>query len=209
MALAMKHIHLCRTVALSCLLAASTTNAGEPTDLVKLTHQRSVELLRNPTLQSEDKERELNDRLRDIQFPVTDVDEMAKRVLATHWNRLTAARRKEFVDAFRGFLEGVNRIPSKHASTTLVLERETIQQDFAEVEGYFYFPMRRDARVIYKLHLVDGKWRIYDWSTWRIESVDNLRAQFNRVIANSSFEGLIKLLREKKELVDKRRAAGK
>jgi len=69
--------------------------------------------------------------------------------------------------------------------------------------------MRRDARVIYKLHLVDGKWRIYDWSTWRIESVDNLRAQFNRVIANSSFEGLIKLLREKKELVDKRRAAGK
>lgn len=205
----MKYIHFGSIAVLCSLLAVTTTNAGEPTDLVKLTHQRSVELLRDPTLQPEDKERELNDRLRDIQLPVTDVDEMAKRVLETHWNRLTAAQRKEFVDAFRGFLEGVHRIPSKQASIDLVLERETIQQDFAQVEGYFYFPMRRDARVIYKLHLVDGKWRIYDWSAWRIESVDNLRAQFNRVIANSSFEGLIKLLREKKELVDKRRAAGK
>ena len=205
----MNHIQVGSIAVLCSLLATSTTNAGEPTDLVKTIHQRSVQLLRDPTLQSEDKERELNDRLRDIQLPVTDVDEMAKRVLATHWNRITAAQRKEFVDAFRGFLGGVHRIPSKGASLDLVLERETIQQEFAEVEGYFYFPMRRDARVTYKLHLVDGKWRIYDWSTWRIESVDNLRAQFNRVIANSSFEGLIKQLREKKELVDKRRAAGK
>jgi phospholipid transport system substrate-binding protein len=204
----MRHLHFCSTVVLYCLLAVSV-NAGEPTDLIKSTHQRFVQALRDPTLQSEDKERELNDRLRDIRLPVTDVDEMAKRVLATHWNRITPAQRKEFVDAFRGFLEGVNRIPSKDASLDLVLESETIQGEFAEVKGYFNFSFRRDAPAIYKLHLVDGKWKVFDGSAWGIERVDNLRAQFNRVIANSSFEGLIKQLREKKELVDKRRSAGK
>ncbi len=49
--------------------------------------------------------------------------------------------------------------------------------------------------------------KLYDYSGWGIGRVDNYRAQFDRVIANSSFEGLIKLLREKKELIEKRRAA--
>lgn len=90
-------------------------------------------------------------------MPMIDVDEMAKRALATHWSRMTAAAQKEFVEMFRGYLESLDRIPSRHASTNLVLERETIQQGFAEVEGYFYFPARRNAPAMYKLHLIDGK----------------------------------------------------
>lgn len=46
----------------------------------------------------------------------------------------------------------------------------------------------------------------YDSSAWGIESLDNVRAQFDRVIAKSSFKGLLNLLREKIELMKKWRS---
>jgi phospholipid transport system substrate-binding protein len=189
--------------------AISAAGAGEPLDLVKSTHERFLQVLQDPMLQSKDKEIEINDRLRDIRMPLIDVDEMAKRVLAKHWTPLTTAEQKEFIEVFRAYLELLNYIPARFASATLVLEREKIEQEFAEVEGYFYFPAARNAPVVYKLRLVDGKWKLYDSSGWGVSSVENLRAQFDRVIAKSSFQGLIKLLREKKESMEKRRATEK
>lgn len=60
--------------------------------------------------------------------------------------------------------------------------------------------------VNFYLHLVDGKWMFYDSSAWGIESLDNVRAQFDRVVAKSSFKGLLNLLREKIELMKKWRS---
>ena len=50
------------------------------------------------------------------------------------------------------------------------------------------------------LHRVDGKWRIYDVVAENISVVNNYRAQFNRVIAKSSFEELLKMMKQQGEL---------
>jgi phospholipid transport system substrate-binding protein len=187
-------------------LALSAANGGEPIELVKSVHDRMVQLLEDPTLQSKDKDTELNDRLRDVIMPVTDVDEMAKRALIKHWNHLTTAEKAEFVELFRTYLSLADRGPRRFTSRTLVLEREKIQDEFAEVAGYYYFPAGRNGPVNFYLHLVDGKWMLYDSSAWGVVGLDNFRAQCDRVIAKSSFKGLLNLLREKIELMKKWRS---
>lgn len=204
----MRNIYSTVMLILFWCLVRSTADGGEPTELVRSVQQRMVQLLEDPTLQSTDKQTELNDRLRDIIMPVTDVGEMAKRALIKHWNHLTTAEKAEFVGLFRTFLSLIDRGPRRFTSTTLVLENEKIEGEFAEVTGYFYFPARSNGPVNYYLHLVDGKWMLYDFSAWGVERLDNYRAQFNRVIAKSSFKGLLNLFREKIELMEKRRNPG-
>jgi phospholipid transport system substrate-binding protein len=50
--------------------------------------------------------------------------------------------------------------------------------------------------VAYRVHKVDGKWKIYDVVAENISLVNNYRSQFNRVIARSSFEELLKTMRQ-------------
>jgi phospholipid transport system substrate-binding protein len=47
---------------------------------------------------------------------------------------------------------------------------------------------------------VNGEWRVYDVIAENISVVNNFRSQFNRVIAKSSYEELVRRLREKAEL---------
>ena len=93
-------------------LAISAAYAGEPLDSVKARHERYLQLLQEATLQSKDKERELNDRLREIEMPIIDFDEMAKRTLAKHWSLITAGEQKEFVEVFRNYFAAGYRLPS-------------------------------------------------------------------------------------------------
>jgi phospholipid transport system substrate-binding protein len=207
----MRDIHFCSAAVLCSLLAASTTNAGEPTDLVKSVIERVDHLLTDPKLQTKDKEKEREDRVRDSEMALMDVDEMAKRALGTHWGRRTAAEQKEFVGLFRGILERIATPdpPTREPPAKIAFDRETIEQGFAQVEGRVITSARKDIPFIYRLHLVNGKWRLYDWVVRGVSLIDSYRVQFNRIMANSSFEGVIKLLREKKEIIDKRRASEK
>jgi phospholipid transport system substrate-binding protein len=51
--------------------------------------------------------------------------------------------------------------------------------------------------INYKLHSVDKEWRVYDLVIEDISMINNYRSQFNRVIARSSFEELVRMLKEK------------
>jgi phospholipid transport system substrate-binding protein len=81
----------------------------------------------------------------------------------------------------------------------MVLRRETIEQDLAQVESSEINSHGYPIAVVYKLRRVDGAWNIYDEVIGNVSLVDNFRVQFSRVIAKSSFEELTNLLREKGE----------
>jgi phospholipid transport system substrate-binding protein len=81
----------------------------------------------------------------------------------------------------------------------MVLGREMIEGDFAQVESSEINSSGNQIPVVYKLRRVDGTWKIYDEVIGNVSVVNNFRAQFGRVISKSSFEELTKLLREKGE----------
>jgi phospholipid transport system substrate-binding protein len=51
--------------------------------------------------------------------------------------------------------------------------------------------------INYRLRLVDKDWKVYDVIIENISVVNNYRSQFNRVISKSSYEELVRSMKEK------------
>jgi len=58
-------------------------------------------------------------------------------------------------------------------------------------------PKKNKPPVIFRLWRSGGKWKVYDAVIENVSSVNNYRAQFDRVISKSSYENLKKMLKEK------------
>ncbi len=78
----------------------------------------------------------------------------------------------------------------------VVYSGESIDGDYAQVDSRIIDTNGQTYSVVYRLHRVDGKWRIYDIVAENISIVNNYRSQFNRVIAKSSFEELLKTMKQ-------------
>ena len=177
---------------------AATVQAGEPLDLVKSAAEGVIALLKDPQLRSADKRKERVERLKAIINPLFDYEEMARRTLAVHWRRRTAAEQHEFVKLFRSFLEKMysDRV-NLYEGERVVFGGETFDQEYAEVESKLISVKNDESRMLYRLKRIDGKWKIYDAVIADVSIVNNYRSQFDRVISKSSFEELKRILREK------------
>ena len=51
--------------------------------------------------------------------------------------------------------------------------------------------------VNYRLHQVQGEWKIYDVVVDDISIIANYRSQFSRILSRGSFDDLLKRLKEK------------
>ena len=172
--------------------------AGAPLDLVRATVDRAIQILKDPKLSSPDKKQERVDRLREALNAIFDYDEMAKRALGPHWRQRTAAEREEFVKLFRDFLERVysDKI-GLYAGENVRFGREVMDNEFAQVESTIIQPKGDEIAVVYKLRQVNGQWKVYDAVVENVSIINNYRSQFDRVISSSSYEELVKRLREK------------
>jgi len=180
------------------LFTALSVYAGEPLELVKSATDRALAVLRDPKLKAPEKHKERVEQLKQVINPIFDYDEMARRTLAAHWRRRSPAEQEEFIRLFRAFLEHVyaDRI-NLYEGERFVFGRETIEQDYAEVESKVIGGKGEESPVIYRLKRSDGKWKIYDAVVENISLVNNYRSQFDRVISKSSFDELKKMLKEK------------
>jgi len=130
--------------------------------------------------------------------PRFDFAEMAKRSLGSHWAERSGEEREEFVNLLadtlaRSYIGGIR----SHENATVVYMRESNDMTNAEVETKIVTNGTKDLIVSYKMHLVEQDWRIYDVVIDDISLVDNYRSQFHRVITQSSYQGLVRLMKEK------------
>ncbi|HWH76343.1 MAG TPA: ABC transporter substrate-binding protein [Candidatus Binatus sp.] len=177
---------------------AISVYAGEPLELVKSATDRALAVLRDPKFKLPDRKKERVEQLKQIINPIFDYDEMARRTLAAHWRRRSPAEQEEFIRLFRVFLDRIyaDRI-DLYEGERIVFGRETIEQDYAEVDSKVIGAKGEESPVIYRLKRSDGKWKIYDAVVENISLVNNYRSQFDRVISKSSFDELKKMLKEK------------
>src|SRR5262249_42717649 len=75
--------------------------------------------------------------------------------------------------------------------------REQIDGDTAEVFTKVITPKGEEVAINYKLHNVGGDWKVYDVVVENISLVNNYRSQFNRVLANASFDELMRKMQQK------------
>jgi len=182
------------------ILAGSveTGRAGEALDLVKSAAERAMVTLKDPKLKSPDKKKERIERLKEVINPIFDYEEMARRTLGAHWRRRTPAEQEEFARLFRAFLERIySDKVNFYDGEKVVFGRETVEQEYAQVESTVINAKGEESSVVYRLRRADGKWRVYDAVVENISIVNNYRSQFDRVISKSSYEELKRMLKEK------------
>jgi len=172
--------------------------AGEPTEQIRSAINQGIEILRDAKLDDKRQRAETINRLREIVFPLFDFTEMAKRSLGAHWRRLNPQQQKQFVSAFTELLETTyaDKI-DLYEGQKVAYVSESVDKDYAQVATRVIGKNSQAYSVDYKLHRVDGKWRIYDVSAEQISLVNNYRSQFHRVIVNHSFDELLKRIQEK------------
>jgi phospholipid transport system substrate-binding protein len=181
-----------------CVGFVVSVHAGEPLDLVRTAADKAMQILKDPNLQSQDKKKERFDRLREAVNPLFDYEEMAKRALGPHWRRRTPTEQQEFVQLFRDFLErNYSDKIDLYAGEKVLFGREAMDNGFAQVESSLVNSKGEEVAVVYKLRRIDGKWKVYDAVVENISIINNYRSQFDRVISSSSYEELLKRLRDK------------
>ena len=184
------------------LSAPNPSRAGDPTERIRFVVEQGIEILNDPKLQPKNGKHVYLDRLREIVFPLFDFPEMAKRSLGFHWRRLSPEERQEFVTLFTNLLERsyAGKI-DLYDGETVVFTGEVVEDNYARVDSKLVSKKGEEFSVDYKLLRTNEDWRIYDVVVEHISLVNNYRSQFNRVISNSSYENLIKKIKQKlKEL---------
>ena len=180
------------------LVVSGNVRAGAPTDQVRQTADQVLTLLRNPQFKGADKESQRRERLREIIGNRFNFEEMAKRSLGASWRRVGAEDQKRFVELFTDLLEKsyADQIESYNGEK-IVYGRENIAQDQAEVDTKVINKKGQEFTVNYKLQSNQGDWKVYDVMIDNVSLVNNYRSQFNRILAKSSFNDLLKKLEAK------------
>lgn len=175
-----------------------SVSAAEPTDQIRTAVDRAMRILNDASLMSKDKKKERVKRLREIVDPLFDFGEMAKRVLGSHWGSRTPTEQRDFVTLFRSFLQKIYADRSDlYDGEKIIVSRQTVDKDYAQVDSKVINRQGEEFSVVYRLRQTDGKWRVYDVMVEGISIVNNYRSQFHRVITKSSYEELIKRIKEK------------
>jgi phospholipid transport system substrate-binding protein len=179
-------------------LSSAHAMAGVPTDQIKATVDKALVVLRDPQLKPPSKTKERREQLKQILFARFDFTEMAKRALGANWRRRTPNEQEEFVRLFTELLErAYTDTIESYTDERIVYVSERLDGSYADVNSKIFTAKGEEFSINYKAHLVNGEWRVYDVIVENISMVNNFRSQFNRVIANSSYEELIRRLRDK------------
>ena len=184
-----------RLIAICALLGvcARPASAESPTAQIQQTVEQVLKVVAN-TATGEAERREMLRRTLVTRF---DWYEMARQSLGKHWPS-ASGREDEFVTALAEFLGNayVGKIGSYRDEKILFLQ-EVVDHERAQVMTKIVAPKGEPTAINYRLHRVDGEWKVYDVVVEDISLVANFRSQFNRILAKGSFDDLLRQLREK------------
>ncbi|MCO6429619.1 MAG: ABC transporter substrate-binding protein [Deltaproteobacteria bacterium] len=172
-------------------------NDSTPLQKVQATIDEIVEIVQqNSGDDSKDVRRQ---KLREVINPVFDFDEMAKRSLGPHWNKVTPEEQAEFVSVFSDLLAKTYLGKIETVKPGMVkVTKEKVDAPRAEVKTSV--TNKGDTFPIdYKLQNTSGSWRVYDVEIENIGLVANYRNEFAGIIRKESFASLIERLKKKKE----------
>ncbi len=180
------------------LLAASTASMTSPTEVVQVAVEQVVRVVQDADLSRPGDGERQRMEIRRIAENLFDFPEMARRSLARHWTDRSSQQREEFVRLFATILErtyfgGIEN----YSGERIVYTGETVDGEFATVRSKIIVGRKGEVPVEYRLHLVGSRWAVYDVLIEGVSFVSTYRAQFNRIIQTSSYDGLIEKLRAK------------
>ena len=188
----------CCGAGIAALFAVGVAPATEPpTEAVRGTVTEVLRILGDETLKQPNRLPQRRRLLEEAVGARFNYEEMSKRTLASQWKQLNEAERKEFVELFRSFLADTyaDKIEG-YAGEDIRYLGERLDGPYAEVRTRVV-SNKVDFPMEYRLLSRSGEWLVYDIVIDGVSLVRNYRGQFEKVIRDSSYQGLVERLRKR------------
>jgi phospholipid transport system substrate-binding protein len=137
--------------------------AGGAGDQVRQTTDKLLVILKDPRLKEEGNKDERREKLKKAIYQRFDFTEMAKRSLGAEWRRRTSEEQKEFVKLFTDLLERayLDQLES-YSGEKIQYLKEREGGNHAEIATKIVDNKGQEYSVNYRLHEVNGDWKVYD-----------------------------------------------
>ena len=174
---------------------------GAATASVRKANQTLSELLKKKVEPGSAEEKALSREVTSKLTSFLDVDELGRRAMKDHWEKLTAEQKKEFSKLLRELVEAnyVKALRSQLEYQVAYVGESTKDSavNVATEVRSTKSGRKRTMSIDYVLHQDAGAWRVFDLVTDGVGLVQNYRSQFNKVIAKEGLAGLLERMRKK------------
>ena len=177
----------CAVLVFAMLLTGPVHAAMTPTETVKTSIDKVLEILRDERLDREQRWAEIGEVI-NAGF---DFRRMSQSILATNWRSATAEEKRRFVEFFSQYLEDTyrNKIEA-YTDQRVEYVGEQVRKDRAIVDTQILTDETR-IPVTFRLKNNDGQWFAYDVVIEGISLVNNYRSTFSAIIKSEGMDGLL------------------
>jgi len=126
---------------------------------------------------------------------------IGKKSLIKHWQKISAAERKEFIDTLRALVEEIAYPKAREydGNAVQVAYIDVItEKDKSVIKTAFKYK-NKEVFIDFWIHKPEGSssWLISDLIIEGESWIDNFRSQFNNIIQKKSFKELLKMMKKK------------
>lgn len=177
-----------------CMCASQAIAAENPQAVVKTGTDQVLQLLK----QYPENTHERRQKIWSVVKAYFDFDAIAKRAVGPEWNMQPPEKQQEFTRDFSRLLFNayIGKIED-YTNEKITYSQEQIGKRYAVIEARIVGGQSGAIPIVYYLHLKDGDWKVYDVEIEGMSLVMNYRDQFNEILSRSSFDDLLRQLREK------------
>ena len=174
------------------MVAGAVAGTAGPREVVQTAVGRVI-----AAMQDDPSRAQTRTEIRKAAASLLDFEEMARRTLTRHWTTRAPQEQAEFVRLFTDLLERsyIGRIES-WSGEKIIYTSETVDGSFASVRSKI-ITRRAEIGIEYRLLQRDGRWRVYDVLMDGVSFVATYRSEFERIIQQSSWAGLMDKLRKR------------
>ena len=188
-------------LSIACLFAAGAALAAPqigPRDAVETAVARFMTIVQNGRPDAAIGADRLGE-IRQIVREMFDFDEISRRALSRHWQTPQRKEQAEFVTLFRDLLERayLTQMEAAGGEKITFLSEEMEPGGSAIVRSKVTRRQGPEIPLDYRMHVLDGSWRIYDVVVQGISFIASYRTQFDRVIRSESYGSLRERLQKK------------
>ena len=178
------------------LLLPSFLNAGDASKQLGATIDGFIPII-SKTPREELQAKGLPESARKLIVARFDFSDMSKRSLGRHWKSLNGREQKQFVDAFTQWqLVSFGQIVRSFRGDKVQVIRELQDGKDVSVETKLVARYSEDLPIDYRLHNVNGQWKVFNMVIDDVDIVKNVNAQFERVVAKSSVQELLQRVKD-------------
>lgn len=179
----------------------SVVMAGEATDRIKAVSDKIFSIISDQTLQGPENKDKKEQMIMDAVDGAFDWEEFSRRALGRHWSKRTDIEKKEFTALFKELIKRTYMEKSgQYSGGRVEFLDEGTDEKYGEVKSQLVSSSGTQTPVDYRLMKKDGTWWVYDVYIEGVSLVSNYRSQFNDILIKSSFDELMKRLKEKIEI---------